>query len=212
MDQAFSAGPQRSLQASDRRLRPSGIDPRQIAFDIDGVVADTMGLFIDIACEEFGIRHLKYEDITSYSLEDCLDLGESQIGDIVERLLGSEATTRLKPIDGAPAVVRKVSEAAGSVLFVTARPSAVEIETWLHRVLGLPPSAVSVVATGDFDGKTPVLRRHNIRFFVEDRLETCFLMDAEGISPIVFRQPWNRERHPFTEVGNWEEIEAMLAI
>lgn len=212
MNRAFSAGSQTAIRSGDHRPEPPGIDPGQVAFDIDGVVADTMGLFIDIAREDFGIRHLKYEDITSYSLEDCLDLGERQIEDIVERLLGSEATSRLKPIDGAPGVVRRVGEAAGSVLFVTARPSALEIEAWLHRVLRLPPSAISVVATGDFDGKPAVLRRNGIRFFVEDRLETCFLMDAEGISPIVYRQPWNRERHPFPEVGNWEQLATMLAI
>ena len=39
--------------------------PDRIAFDVDGVVADTMRLFLDIAREEYGINHTRYEDITS---------------------------------------------------------------------------------------------------------------------------------------------------
>lgn len=188
------------------------IDPRHVAFDIDGVVADTMNLFLEIAREEFGIHHLKYEDITTYALEECLDLAEEQIEAIVERLLGADATARLKPIDGAPEGIGRVAKVAGSVLFVTARPRAAEIEAWLHRILQVPSEAISVVATGDFDGKTAVLREKGIRFFVEDRLETCFQMGGEGVSPIVYRQPWNRKRHPFPEVGSWSELESMLAI
>jgi hypothetical protein len=187
-----------------------GIDPRRVAFDIDGVIADTMGLFLSIARHEFGIGHLRYEDITSYALEECLDLGSGQIDAIVERLLGREATTRLKPLDGAPDVVRRVADAAGEVLFVTARPSADAIEAWLQERLALPPRAISVVATGNFDGKAVVLRERGIRFFVEDRLETCFLLDDHGIAPIVFRQPWNRKRHPFPEVGDWSELASLI--
>jgi phosphoglycolate phosphatase-like HAD superfamily hydrolase len=183
-----------------------------LAFDIDGVVADTMGLFLDIARDEFGIDHLRYDDITTYALEDCLDLQTRQIEAIVEKLLGHEATGRLKPLDGAPEVVRRLADAAGSVLFVTARPSADAIEAWLHDLLKLPPAAVSVVATGSFDGKTEVLRNRGIHYFVEDRLETCFLMGASGISPIVYRQPWNRQPHPFAEVGNWEELASLIAL
>lgn len=194
------------------RDRRSGIDPCRLAFDIDGVVADTMRLFLDIAREEFGIGNLRYEQITRYALEDCLDIETERIEAIVERLLGSEATARLQPIAGAPEVMGRIGAVAGSVLFVTARPRAAEIEDWLCRVLPLPSSAIRVVATGNFDGKAEVLRQYGIRHFVEDRLETCFQMDAEGIAPILYRQPWNRERHPFPEVGDWSELQILLEV
>jgi 5'(3')-deoxyribonucleotidase len=35
------------------------------------------------------------------------------------------------------------------------------------------------------------------------------LRDA-GIEPVLFKQPWNREPHPFVEVGNWDELEALI--
>jgi predicted amino acid racemase len=75
----------------------------------------------------------------------------------------------------------------------------------------LAPETVQVVATGTFDGKAEVLLESGIRFFVEDRLETCYQLKEEGIEPVLYRQPWNRESHPFIEVGNWQELENLIA-
>ena len=46
-----------------------------LAFDIDGVVADIMTTFLDLARERYDRgHHLRYEHITTFYLEDCLDL------------------------------------------------------------------------------------------------------------------------------------------
>ncbi|RLC33004.1 MAG: haloacid dehalogenase, partial [Deltaproteobacteria bacterium] len=29
-------------------------------------------------------------------------------------------------------------------------------------------------------------------------------------TPVLFRQPWNREAHHFTEVNNWRELESLI--
>ena len=36
-------------------------------------------------------------------------------------------------------------------------------------------------------------------------------LSAAGFEPIVYRQPWNRESHPFIEVGDWQELENLIA-
>ena len=59
------------------------INPASLAFDIDGVCADTMSLFLDIARDEYHINHIRYQDITSYRLEDCLNIDSATIDDIV---------------------------------------------------------------------------------------------------------------------------------
>ena len=69
---------------------------------------------------------------------------------------------------------------------------------------------IEVVATGSFDAKADVLAARNITYFIEDRLETCFPLQAAGIVPVLFRQPWNRKRHPFLEVGSWKELESLI--
>jgi hypothetical protein len=97
------------------------------------------------------------------------------------------------------------------VRFVTARPNQGVIRSWLEATLPLEASQIDVVATGSFEAKTEVLKMHGMRVFVEDRLETCFMLSREGIAPIVFQQPWNRRPHPFREVSSWEEIESLMA-
>lgn len=188
------------------------IDPAAVAFDIDGVVADTMRLFVDIVREEFRHGDLRYEDITSYRLDECLEL-DAQIRDaVIDQLIEGSHRRPLEPIPGAPEVIARLSRLAGPVLFVTARPDARFIESWLHSVLPPSHNGIQVVATGDFDAKLEVLRRHEKAFFVEDRLETCFTLNDGGITPVVFRQPWNRQPHPFVEVGDWSELAALMAL
>jgi hypothetical protein len=67
-----------------------------------------------------------------------------------------------------------------------------------------------VVATGTHESKAGVLLEHNISHFVDDRLETCYLLRDAGITPVLFKQPWNRELHPFIEIENWGELEALI--
>ncbi|MEA3280918.1 MAG: haloacid dehalogenase, partial [Thermodesulfobacteriota bacterium] len=62
------------------------IDPASVAFDIDGVLADTMTLFLDIAREEYDITGIRHEDITCYMLEKCIDIDEEIIEAIIVRI------------------------------------------------------------------------------------------------------------------------------
>jgi len=187
-----------------------GIQPESIAFDIDGVIADTMTLFLEIARDEFDVHGIRYEDITCYNLADCIDMAPEVIDGALVRLLDGGYRGRLKPVPGAPEVLQRLARRSGGVLFVTARPHLGPIEDFIRGILPGDPESFDIVATGSFDGKTEVLQRRGITHFVEDRLETCFNLDAAGITPVLFAQPWNREPHPFTEVSSWREIEELI--
>lgn len=186
------------------------IDPASVAFDIDGVVADTMTLFLDIARDEYNMDNIRYEDITSYTLEECLDIDTKVLEGIVSRLLDGSHTPTLKPIAGASRVLTRLVSNHSPILFVTARPYLGPIYDWIQSLLNVDSTAIEVVATGSFDGKADVLLERNISYFVEDRLETCFLLKEAGVIPVLFKQPWNRNRHPFTEVSNWRELESLI--
>jgi hypothetical protein len=80
----------------------------------------------------------------------------------------------------------------------------------MHSVLHLEPDSIEVVATGSFDAKVDVLSSRDISYFVEDRLETCYPLFEAGVMPIIFKQPWNRKRHPFVEVATWKELESLI--
>jgi len=170
-----------------------------------------MRLFLDIARQDHGIHHIQYGDITAYTLQDCLDMEEAVISDIISKLLDGSRDTDLRPINGARNVLARIGRDFGPVRFVTARPDPVSISEWIQNLLPLEPSRIDLVATGSFEAKTEVLKDKGVSFFVEDRLETCFLLKEEGITPVLFRQPWNREKHPFREVGNWKELEHLIS-
>jgi len=180
-----------------------------VAFDIDGVVANTMGLFIDIAREKHHVS-IQYEQITQYDLTQCLDIEFEVVWDIFQQIMNGNHRQPLEPIDRAPEVLQNLAKNAQKLLFVTARPDAIELIPWFLETLQLPESKFKIVATGDFQQKIAVLKEHQVQYLVEDRMETCRLLNEHGLTPIVFRQPWNRESHPFIEVCSWDEIYKLI--
>ncbi len=188
------------------------IDPASVAFDIDGVVADTMTLFLDIARQEYNLNSITYADITCYTLADCLDIDPKTIDAVVTRILDGNYRALLSPITGAPDVLFQLGRRFGPIMFVTARPYSGPLDDWIIETLRLDPALTEIIATGSHEAKAGILQQRQIRYFVDDRLETCYLLQEAGIQPILFKQPWNREPHTFVEVGSWHEIKKLLAL
>lgn len=185
------------------------IDPKQLAFDIDGVLANTMQLFLDILKEVYGVNHIVYEDINQYNLEACLDLDPEIISGATGRIIDGNYPCRLQPFTGAVRVLKRLY-AFGPIRLVTARPHPGPIRGWIDRHLAPDRFRVDITTTGRFDTKHEVLKADRIQWFVEDRLDTCFLLKANNIEPVVFVQPWNRQPHPFVEVENWDQLEKLI--
>ncbi len=185
------------------------IDPEQIAFDIDGVFANTMALFIEIVRKDYGINHIRYEDITQYFLEDCLDLRSEIINTVISNILEGDFDVELEAIEGSVEVLSEIGGRA-PLLFVTARPTLSPIKAWVDKKLPRSPFPIEVIATGEFGAKVDVLKRRGVRYFVEDCLEICFMLRNEDITPILFNQPWNRSSHPFKEVRTWSELRGLI--
>ncbi|NVM57705.1 MAG: haloacid dehalogenase [Desulfobacterales bacterium] len=185
------------------------IAPGNIAFDIDGVFANTMALFLEIARKDYGINRIKYEDITQYFLEECLDIEPEVIRVIINRILEEDFDGELKPVEGAVEVLSEIAR-KGPLLFVTARPKLSPIKAWVEKMLPQQASRIEVIATGTFEGKVDMLKVRGLQYFVEDCLEICFMLGEHGIIPILFNQPWNRSPHPFHEVSTWAEIRALI--
>jgi hypothetical protein len=189
---------------------PPSIPWNRLGFDIDGVVADIMRTFLDLARERYGRGHLRYEHITTFYLEDCLDLEPWIIRTLIRELIDRPHELPIEPLPQAVPVLSRLAE-EHPLVFVTARDRAEPIQRWLNTALAPVPSrAIWVMATGDPDAKIGYLKAHAIDYFVEDRLETCFDLARHGITPILFAQPWNRQPHPFLEVESWPELARLL--
>ena len=98
------------------------IDPMAVAFDIDGVVADTVSLFIDIARDDFSINGLQYEDITSYALEGIDGVSRDVTTAIIQKVLDGDYKRPLRPFPGAPEALRRLGQNHGPVLFFLWKP------------------------------------------------------------------------------------------
>jgi uncharacterized protein len=185
------------------------IPPRELAFDIDGVFADTFRVFVETAQKDYGVR-IEYEDITEYEFLSVIDMEEDIASEIIGRILSDPIRMGIEPMGGSVEVLTKLA-AAGPILFVTARPEKEAISAWVNQKLHRADSGlIRVEATATHLQKLPVLLNHGIRYFVEDRLDTCYLIEEASLVPIVFEQPWNRKGHPFCRVKDWWELASLI--
>lgn len=185
------------------------IDPGQLGFDFDGVIADTAETFLRLACEEYDLCGIQKEDITNFEVEQCLDVDLDTVNAIFTRVLVDSIGTGLQPMPGAVEVLGELSEAA-EVTVVTARPYADPVHDWLAHIF--PESTlprIRVVAMGAHDDKARHIRDWELRYFIDDRAETCMQLNEVGINPIVFSQPWNENRHQLPVVHSWQEIRTL---
>jgi uncharacterized protein len=180
------------------------IHPEQIAFDFDGVVADTFRLFVKLACTEYGID-IDYEAITDYEFLNVVKMDRALAERLIEILTDIPHELDLRPNTGAPEILTRLSSIA-PVMFVTARPYGEPVEKWIEKNLPGLKGQVHVEATGKNTTKLPFLKNKDIKYFVDDRLDTCRQLADEGITPIVYDQPWNRSPHEFKVVRDWNDI------
>ncbi len=187
------------------------INPAHLGFDIDGVVADTGGAFIRIACEEYGISSLTLEDITSFDVVDCLDMDQGIIEAIFGRLLDDPLDAGLQPMQDAVSVLHSLA-AKAPLTFVTARPHEEPIARWLEHFLQPDTfKTIRLIAMGVHDKKTSYIKNLGLKYFVDDRLQTCRKLAEAGITPLVYNQPWNKNGHDLPTVNNWQDIQALCA-
>ncbi len=185
--------------------------PWEIAFDIDGVVADTMAVFVEMVREKLGIADFSKEHLTEYDLHRCLpSVAREALDEILWLTLSDEYTLRVPPCPGAPEFLAKLSRYA-PLRFVTARVWPESITRWLYQVVPeVPREAITVVATGDPTAKSDVLREMGVRVFVEDRWDTCERLREEGFEVVVYDQPWNRRGDNFLRVSDWREMDNLV--
>ena len=198
----------------DNNFAPSrrvAIPIQEIGFDFDGVIADTAEAFIRLACTEYGYCSFTCEDITNFELEDCLAIPGELVEKIFSDILIDSLATKLLPMPGAVECLEQFT-LTSQVTIITARSLDNPVFDWLDRFFTKKAKEnIKVVATGDHNDKVRHIHQHNLKFFIDDRAETCKQLVHENITPFVFTQPWNRDRHSLQTVANWEEIQALVS-
>lgn len=186
------------------------ISIREIGFDFDGVIADTAEAFVRLACEDHNYCSFTKEDITNFELENCIDIPTNLVEKIFTDILLDSIKTKLQPMDGAVAALSELAR-DDRVTIITARPVHEPVFEWLRVYFDRKTVAnLRVVATGDHNDKVRHIHSHGIKYFIDDRADTCKQLAEADITPIVFSQPWNDRRHNFQSVTNWDEIRNLI--
>ncbi|WP_136809751.1 5' nucleotidase, NT5C type [Desulfosediminicola flagellatus] len=186
------------------------IHPAEIGFDLDGVIADTAETFLRLACEKHEYCSFTLNDITSFEIENCISIPTDLVERIFFDIMQDSLSTGLQPISGAVEVLGELACHA-PITVITARPFEQPVIDWFDTFF--PPTtreAIKVIAMGDHDDKLKYIREHGIKYFVDDRAETCNKLAEAGITPLVFSHPWNHDRHNLNSVQNWQEIRELL--
>jgi hypothetical protein len=190
------------------QFHPCLIDPCLLAFDIDGVVADTMAVFVRLAHERYGLTDITKEQMKSYNLFQCLGIEKHIMEDLINLTLDEEHTKQIMPLPGAAEVLTELAGAA-PLRFITARVHSEWIAQWICNILpGVPDERIKVIASGAPEKKADILLGLEVQYFVEDRIETCLDLKKAGIEPVLFEQPWNRNEPAdgIIRVSNWRQL------
>jgi len=180
-------------------------------FDLDGVIADTAETFLRIACSKYGYCSFSQEDITNFELEDCIPIPQELVNTIFTDILTDSLATGLKPMEGAVETLGILAEES-IVTIITARPLRAPVLDWIDIFFPAKTrDAMRVVATGDHNDKVRYIHKHGLKYFIDDRAETCIQLAKSDIVPFVFNQPWNRNRHNLRSVGNWGDIQELMS-
>ena len=182
-----------------------------IGFDLDGVIADTAETFLRLACSRYGYCSFTCEDITNFELEDCIPIPRDLVDKIFMEILTNSLATELKPMKGAVETLTLLAQKS-TVTVITARPLLPPVLDWIDVFFPAETrEAIKVIATGDHNDKVRHIHEHGLKYFVDDRAETCMQLASADIIPLVFSQPWNQNRHNLQSVENWADIQDLIA-
>ena len=186
--------------------------PHQIGFDFDGVIADIGEAFLRIACENYGYCSISLNDITSFQVENCIDIPIGVVEEIFDTILKDSLGTGLKPLPGAIESLSLLS-AYSEVTVITARPELQPVTEWFDYYCASEARIkIKLIATGDHDNKEQYIKSCGLTHFIDDRTLTCLQLAEAGLFPIVFSQPWNRNQHDLPTVSGWEEVLQLIDI
>lgn len=186
------------------------IRPHEIGFDLDGVIADTAAAFIRIACEQYNYCSFTLEDITTFELEGCIDMPVDLVDSIFMDIMADSLATGLQPMQGAMEVLKDLSDHT-PITIITARHLSQPVVDWLTRHFPRDvDSHFNLIATSDHNDKLRYIQDRKLKYFVDDRAETCKMLADSNINALVYSHPWNRNGHGLPVVNNWQEIRELL--
>lgn len=183
-----------------------------IAFDIDNVVLDFAGCFLQTAKEKFKLlKNVELSDITRYQFHECLDISYEECFEIVNYVLDNPFECKIKAVSGAVERLTCLSKYM-SLIFVTARKEKFKKITRESIYFILPEVSKDKIIIEHCKGseKHIVLNKLKVNLFIEDRTKNCRILNEKGIKTYLINKPWNKTKESFHRVEDWNEIQELF--
>ncbi len=179
-----------------------------IAFDLDGVIADSLQAYLDYFDEKFGIR-LSKSKITKWRLDDISGLNMQKVLGTFEVVFGDP--NRVAPVSGSIECLSKYYKMVGEIPIITHRfgkngvPGA---RRWLNKHL----KGKYKLIVSDPDKKIEIMKKKKYFGLVEDNPITALKAAEAGFLSIIFHTPYNRSvKHPnIIRVYDWSGLGMVL--
>lgn len=162
----------------------------KIGFDLDGCVIQFMPVMLDILKQRYGLSYTQ-EQVTSFTLEDCLGITEKIKEDIVDRTI--RGSMKCKPYEGAIEFINEYYRRSKHVVtFISGRRSEFRIVTfnWLDQ--WFPHIPYELILAGKAD-KGQIAKNSGIHVFIEDYFDGVLDLARNGIFVFMPVRPWNRD-------------------
>jgi len=179
----------------------------KIAFDVDGVVLQSIDIILDHVNTVTGVR-IASSSLLTWDLEP-LGIHPRILMDAVDYMYSMVA---IEPYEGAIDTLKNVYEITRSpLLFITGRS---DLESAKRQLESLPWNGKrpEMIVTGGSRDKRVYLRETGAEFIIED--DELHLGDylSEGVGVGLMIQPWNRTcKTPVTaRFDSWTEIDQWL--
>ena len=182
----------------------------KIALDLDGVVCNTIPLFVKKMNEKTGIEK-RVDDIWHYNLSKVYRCGSKTF----QNILNSFNYKDVNPMSGSIRVIRELREKGFEIYFMTSRADSVNNLFSRYRIKKETREWIDIFFLGkDYEkivfSKDKVLYavKNNIKIIVDDNMKTAIEGMNGGLITLLFDYPYNRKLNEkgVIRVYNWNDI------
>lgn len=194
---------------------------RIIGIDKDDVLIDLNRSLHPFHNKHYG-TNVTFEDLHTFDLKEMWGCTPDEALERVYKFYDSKEFQRLVPVEGAVEAITELRERNG-LMVVTSRPSFMLERTRLSLDRYFPGLFDGIHLTNGFSRqglkrkKSEVCLDLGITTLIDDHIDNLTDCAENGITPILFRRPWNRA---FTETqlkslgiipaNNWPQVLELL--
>lgn len=177
-------------------------------FDLDEVLCDFSGPYLDVVNEFFGLS-LRIDDLTDYYVDKVLNIDPKDIQPVLDIMGEYEKIVTLPLILDGITTLKKIKKLGCDVYIVTARETKMKeaTEIWLRNI---PHDGLYLT---NHESKLDTVKKLKLSYFIEDNLKYANPIAEAGIKVFCPRYPWNinKKLHPnISLLNNTSEILGML--